>query len=65
MHIRRRRLTPQGRWRMVTPSAVDPSRAGDPPRSTADTAGAALYLLSDEAAYVTGANIPVSGGWGW
>jgi 3-oxoacyl-[acyl-carrier protein] reductase len=33
--------------------------------STADTAGAALYLLSDEAAYVTGANIPVSGGWGW
>jgi 3-oxoacyl-[acyl-carrier protein] reductase len=33
--------------------------------STADTAGAALYLLSEEAAYVTGANIPVSGGWGW
>jgi 3-oxoacyl-[acyl-carrier protein] reductase len=33
--------------------------------STADTAGVALYLLSDEAGYVTGANIPVSGGWGW
>jgi 3-oxoacyl-[acyl-carrier protein] reductase len=33
--------------------------------STADTAGVALYLVSDEAAYVTGANIPVSGGWGW
>ena len=33
--------------------------------TTADTAGVALYLLSDEAAYVTGANIPVSGGWGW
>jgi 3-oxoacyl-[acyl-carrier protein] reductase len=32
--------------------------------STDDTAGAALYLLSDEAAYVTGANIHVSGGWG-
>ena len=29
-----------------------------------DAAGAALYLLSDEAAYVTGANIHVSGGWG-
>lgn len=33
--------------------------------STADAAGVALYLVSDEAAYVTGANIPVSGGWGW
>ena len=33
--------------------------------STADTSSVALYLLSDEAAYVTGANIPVSGGWGW
>jgi 3-oxoacyl-[acyl-carrier protein] reductase len=29
-----------------------------------DAAGAVLYLLSDEAAYVTGANIHVSGGWG-
>lgn len=29
-----------------------------------DVAAAALYLLSDEAAYVTGANIQVSGGWG-
>jgi 3-oxoacyl-[acyl-carrier protein] reductase len=33
--------------------------------STADASSVALYLLSDEAAYVTGANIPVSGGWGW
>jgi len=33
--------------------------------STADTSSVALYLLSDEAGYVTGANIPVSGGWGW
>jgi 3-oxoacyl-[acyl-carrier protein] reductase len=32
--------------------------------SVDDVAGAALYLLSDEAAYVTGANIHVSGGWG-
>jgi len=32
--------------------------------STQDAAGACLYLLSDEAAYVTGANIQVSGGWG-
>jgi 3-oxoacyl-[acyl-carrier protein] reductase len=32
--------------------------------SVDDAAGAALYLLSDEAAYVTGANIHVSGGWG-
>ena len=32
--------------------------------STDDAAGAALYLLSEEAAYVTGANIHVSGGWG-
>jgi 3-oxoacyl-[acyl-carrier protein] reductase len=29
-----------------------------------DVAAAALYLLSDEAAYVTGANLQVSGGWG-
>jgi len=33
--------------------------------STADASHLALYLLSDDAAYVTGANIPVSGGWGW
>jgi 3-oxoacyl-[acyl-carrier protein] reductase len=33
--------------------------------STADASNLALYLVSDEAAYVTGANIPVSGGWGW
>jgi 3-oxoacyl-[acyl-carrier protein] reductase len=33
--------------------------------STADASSVALYLLSDEAGYVTGANIPVSGGWGW
>lgn len=32
--------------------------------STDDAAGAVLYLLSDDAAYVTGANIHVSGGWG-
>ena len=32
--------------------------------SADDAAGAALYLLSDEAAYVTGGNIHVSGGWG-
>jgi 3-oxoacyl-[acyl-carrier protein] reductase len=32
--------------------------------STDDAAGAVLYLLSEEAAYVTGANIHVSGGWG-
>lgn len=30
----------------------------------ADAAHAALYLLSDEASYVTGGSIPVSGGWG-
>jgi len=29
-----------------------------------DVVGAVLYLLSDEAAYVNGANITVSGGWG-
>jgi 3-oxoacyl-[acyl-carrier protein] reductase len=29
-----------------------------------DVVSAALYLLSDEAAYVNGANINVSGGWG-
>jgi 3-oxoacyl-[acyl-carrier protein] reductase len=32
--------------------------------STDDVAAAALYLLSDDAAYVTGANLQVSGGWG-
>jgi 3-oxoacyl-[acyl-carrier protein] reductase len=32
--------------------------------SVEDAAAAALYLLSDEASYVTGANIHVSGGWG-
>jgi 3-oxoacyl-[acyl-carrier protein] reductase len=29
-----------------------------------DVAAAAAYLLSDEAAYVTGANLAISGGWG-
>jgi 3-oxoacyl-[acyl-carrier protein] reductase len=29
-----------------------------------DAANAALYFLSDEAAYVTGSNLHVSGGWG-
>ncbi len=29
-----------------------------------DVAAAALWLLSDEAAYVTGADLPVTGGWG-
>jgi len=32
--------------------------------TTADAAHAALYLLSDEAAYVTGTSLHVSGGWG-
>jgi 3-oxoacyl-[acyl-carrier protein] reductase len=32
--------------------------------STADVASAALFLLSEEAAYITGANIHISGGWG-
>jgi len=30
----------------------------------ADAVGAALYLLSDEASYVTGTSLHVSGGWG-
>ena len=29
-----------------------------------DVVGAVLYLLSDEASYVNGANLHVSGGWG-
>jgi len=29
-----------------------------------DVVGAALYLVSDAASYVNGANIHVSGGWG-
>jgi 3-oxoacyl-[acyl-carrier protein] reductase len=32
--------------------------------SLADAASAVLYLLSDEAAYVTGTSLHVSGGWG-
>ena len=32
--------------------------------TTADAAAAVLYLLSDSAAYVTGASLPVAGGWG-
>lgn len=32
--------------------------------TVADAAAAALYLLSDEAAYVNGTNLHVSGGWG-
>jgi 3-oxoacyl-[acyl-carrier protein] reductase len=32
--------------------------------STGDAVGATLYLLSDEARYVTGTNLHLSGGWG-
>ena len=32
--------------------------------TVADVVSAALYLLSEEASYVTGANLHVSGGWG-
>jgi NAD(P)-dependent dehydrogenase (short-subunit alcohol dehydrogenase family) len=32
--------------------------------SLADAAYAVLYLLSDEASYVTGTSLHVSGGWG-
>ena len=32
--------------------------------SVTDAANAVLYLLSDEAAYVTGTSLHVSGGWG-
>jgi NAD(P)-dependent dehydrogenase (short-subunit alcohol dehydrogenase family) len=32
--------------------------------AASDAAHAAMYLLSDQAAYVTGANLAVSGGWG-
>ncbi|MGD9653082.1 MAG: SDR family oxidoreductase, partial [Candidatus Dadabacteria bacterium] len=31
---------------------------------TKDAVGAVMYLLSDEASYVNGTNIIVSGGWG-
>jgi 3-oxoacyl-[acyl-carrier protein] reductase len=41
-------------------SSIPAGHAG----TTADAANAALYLLSDEAAYVTGTNLVVSGGWG-
>ncbi len=34
------------------------------PGTAEDLAGALLYLCSEEAAYVTGAHIPISGGWG-
>ena len=40
--------------------AIPAKRVG----SVGDAAGAAMYLLSDEAAYVTGTSIHVSGGWG-
>lgn len=32
--------------------------------STKDAVDAALYLLSDEAAYINGSNMILSGGWG-
>jgi 3-oxoacyl-[acyl-carrier protein] reductase len=34
------------------------------PGNSDDLAGALIYLCSDAAAYITGAHIPVSGGWG-
>ena len=51
-------LAPEELWAMA--KSIPAGRLG----TTDDVAGAALYLLSDEAAYVTGANIHVSGGWG-
>ncbi len=44
-------------------AAADRVPAGRP-GTAADMAGALLYLCSDAAAYITGAHIPVSGGWG-
>jgi len=51
-------LEPAELWSMA--KTIPAGRLG----TTDDVAGAVLYLLSDEAAYVTGANIHVSGGWG-
>ena len=51
-------MPPEELWAVA--KSIPAGRLG----TTDDVAGAVLYLLSDEAAYVTGANIQVSGGWG-
>jgi len=51
-------LTDEARERQI--HAVPMQRLG----LATDLTGAVLYLLSDEAEYITGADITVSGGWG-
>ncbi len=51
----------------ATPAELDDMRGRIPARrigALSDVVGAARFLLSDEAGYVNGANLHVSGGWG-
>jgi len=62
---------------MVSPGLMDDSSLNDEARErqihavpmqrlgvATDLVGAVLFLVSEEAEYITGANITVSGGWG-
>ncbi|MGI5869471.1 MAG: SDR family NAD(P)-dependent oxidoreductase [Kiritimatiellia bacterium] len=58
--------TDRNREALSNPAFADTLRDAIPARrfgAPADCAGIAVFLASDEASYVTGAEIPVAGGW--
>jgi NAD(P)-dependent dehydrogenase (short-subunit alcohol dehydrogenase family) len=65
--VRVNAISPGGMLRQQPPAFVERYAARTPLArmgSESDLSGAVAYLASDLSSYVTGANLPVDGGWG-